>query len=143
MAQINPDYTATATTTGGRNGHIRSESGVIDMKTVMPKEIGGPGGAFTNPEELFAAGYSSCFGSATKAALDQMGEKVDPDKIKVTASVGIGKDPNGGFGLTARILLEIDGMDAEKTREVAHKAHEICPYSKATRGNIEVEVTSK
>ena len=130
-------YTAVVTSDGdGRNGHVRSNDGLIDTDVRMPKELGGAGGA-TNPEQLFAAGYAACFHSALKATGKEHG--VDLVDSAVTAEVGVGPDGKGGFGLAVTLIIELGGgvsqEDAEKAVAVAHQA---CPYSNATRGNIEV-----
>lgn len=144
MANNNPSYTASATTEGGRNGRIKTSDGIIDLESRLPKELGGLGGEYTNPEMLFAAGYSSCYGSAVKLTAEKMGVEVKPEDISVTVDVTLMKDPSdGGFKLAAKITLGMKGVDEEKVTSIAEKAHEVCPYSKATRGNIEVEITTK
>lgn len=133
---MNVLYTATATATGdGRNGHTASDDGVLDIDVRVPKEMGGPGGA-TNPEQLFAAGYAACFHSAMKfvAAAD----KLDVTGTEVSASVGIGMLPAGGFGLTVELDVHAPSLDHETAVALVEQAHEVCPYSNATRGNIEV-----
>lgn len=130
-------YTAVATSDGdGRNGHVRSSDGLIDTDVRTPKEMGGAGGA-TNPEQLFAAGYAACFHSALKATTKQHG--VDIVDSAVTAEVGIGPNETGGFGLAVTLHVELGGgvsqAEAEKAVEAAHQ---VCPYSNATRGNIDV-----
>lgn len=130
-------YTAKASATGGREGHVRSTDGFVDMDLQPPTEMGGPGGA-TNPEQLFAAGYAACF----QGALGVVGrrEKVDTSQSVVSCEVGIG--PTGqAFGLTVSIDVGIPGVDDTRAAELAAAAHEVCPYSNATRGNIEVTVT--
>lgn len=132
-------YTASATATGdGRNGHVRSSDGVLDFDLAVPKEMGGPGGALPNPEELFAAGYAACFHSALKAAA--RGKKVTLTDTAVTVDVGIGPNGQGGFGLSATIEVEIPSVDETTARELLEAAHQICPYSNATRGNIDVQL---
>lgn len=132
-------YTAKATSTGGRKqGHAVSDDGILDVELAPPKEMGGPGGK-TNPEQLFAAGYATCF----TGALGLVGQKqgVDTSAAKVTAEVGFG--PEGeSFGLTVALTVEVPGLDAAKVQELADAAHQVCPYSKATRGNIPVTVTA-
>jgi len=130
-------YTASATATGdGRNGHVRSADGVLDFDLAVPKEMGGPGGALPNPEELFAAGYAACFHSALKAAARLA--KVTLADTAVTIDVGVGRNEQGGFGLKAAIEAEINGVDEATARQLLDTAHQLCPYSNATRGNIEV-----
>jgi Ohr subfamily peroxiredoxin len=130
-------YTASATATGeGRNGHVRSSDGLLDFDLAVPTEMGGPGGALTNPEQLFAAGYAACFGSAVEVVGRRM--KEDVSDAKVTAHVGIGATGDGGFGL--EVELHVDLPHADDAEAVVNKAHEVCPYSNATRGNIEVKL---
>ncbi|WP_279105077.1 organic hydroperoxide resistance protein [Gordonia paraffinivorans] len=138
---IEPVYTISSTASGGgRDGKVVSASGQIDLDLRMPKEMGGSGEG-TNPEELFSAGYAACFLGALRATSKQAGNPV-PDESTVKVTVGIGKDPSdGGFGLTVGIEVYIPGVDEAKARELAEKAHEFCPYSKATRGNIDHKVT--
>lgn len=131
-------YTARATSTGGRKqGHAVSDDGVLDIELAPPKELGGPGDK-TNPEQLFAAGYATCFTGALGLAGKKRG--VDTSAAQVTAEVGFG--PEGeSYGLTVSITVEVPGLDAVTVQELADAAHEVCPYSKATRGNIPVTVT--
>ena len=133
-------YTATATTTAGRNGHVRTSDGVIDMDLRLPKELGGPGGPnATNPEALFAAGYSACFGQALIAIAGA--EKVRPEGVHVTAEVTIDKN-DGGFFLAVKLHAKLDGVETSQAEAMVKRAHEeVCPYSKATRGNIDVQVS--
>jgi Ohr subfamily peroxiredoxin len=136
---MNVLYTATAHATGdGRNGHARSEDGILDIDMRVPREMGGPGGA-ANPEMLFAAGYAACFHSALKVVARQ--EKVGVDGSEVAASVGIGPLDNGGFGLTVELRVSVPGLDRDTAEKLVAKAHEVCPYSNATRGNIPVTLT--
>ena len=135
---MNPIYTATAHSTGdGRNGHARSDDGFIDLDLRIPKEMGGPGGG-TNPEELFAAGYAACFHSAMKLIAGQ--KKLDVDGTEVSASIGIGPLDTGGFGLTAALVIYAPKLDKATAQSLVEAAHEVCPYSNATRGNIDVEL---
>jgi osmotically inducible protein OsmC len=132
-------YTAVSTSTGdGRNGHVRTNDGLIDVDVRTPKEMGGAGGA-TNPEQLFASGYAACFHSALKASKQVHG--VDVEDSAVTAEVGVGPDGNGGYALAVTLNVELGGgvsqEDAEKAVAVAHQ---VCPYSNATRGNIDVKL---
>lgn len=132
-------YTATAHATGdGRNGHARSEDGILDIDMRVPREMGGPGGA-ANPEMLFAAGYAACFHSALKVVARQ--EKVGVDGSEVAASVGIGPLDNGGFGLTVELRVSVPDLDRDTAEKLVARAHEVCPYSNATRGNIPVTLT--
>jgi osmotically inducible protein OsmC len=129
-------YTAVATATGdGRNGHARSSDGVIDVDLAIPKEMGGTGGA-TNPEQLFAAGYAACFLSALKlVARQQQAPIVDAG---VTAEVGIGPNGEGGFGLEVTLHVELGGVEQAVAERLVEAAHQVCPYSNATRGNVPV-----
>jgi osmotically inducible protein OsmC len=129
-------YTATATATGdGRNGHTASEDGILDVDVRVPKEMGGPGGA-TNPEQLFAAGYAACFHSALK--LVGAAAKADLTGTEVSASVSIGTLPSGGFGLAVELDVHAPNLDHDAALALVEKAHQVCPYSNATRGNIDV-----
>jgi len=133
-------YTASATATGdGRGGHTRSSDGVLDLDLAVPKEMGGPGGALTNPEELFAAGYAACFHSAIKAAARL--QKVTLTDTAVTIDIGVGPNDHGGFQLNATIEAEISGVDETTAHRLLETAHQLCPYSNATRGNIDVQLS--
>lgn len=135
---MNALYTATVSAKGGREGKIVSSDGQLDLNIEMPKGLGGNGGNGTNPEQLFAAGYSACFGSA-------LGSVIESQKIKevtgseVTANVSIYKD-GSGFKLGVVMEVKVEGVDLAKAQELADAAHQVCPYSKATRGNIDVEI---
>lgn len=132
-------YTATATATGdGRNGHVTSEDGLVDTDVRIPVEMGGPGGA-TNPEELFAAGYAACFHSALKVVGRQAG--ADLSGTEVSASVSIGTIEGGGFGLAVELDVHAPQLDHDAALALVEQAHQVCPYSNATRGNIEVTLT--
>ena len=135
-----PEYTAHASTVAGRNGHVDSSDGVVKLDLTMPKELGGPAkpGA-TNPEQLFAAGYSACFGSAIGAVAGA--EKVTTGEITVNADVTLHADPGPDFYLSVKLAAKIDGVDHETATRLVHRAHEICPYSKATRNNVTVELS--
>lgn len=136
---MNVIYTATATATGdGRNGHATSEDGILDIDLRVPKEMGGPGGA-TNPEQLFAVGYAACFHSALKVVAGR--ENVDVSGSQVSASVGIGMNDAGGFGLAVELDVDLPALDRAVAEDIVAKAHEVCPYSNATRGNVEVKLT--
>ncbi len=130
-------YTAVATSTGGRAGHVASSDKLIDFEVRPPAEMGGPKGGYTNPEQLFAAGYAACFGSAiSHVALNDYKKRVDPE---VTVKVSIGRIPTG-FALSAEIEAKIKGVDFKTAGEIVKAAHQLCPYSVATRGNMEVKV---
>jgi Ohr subfamily peroxiredoxin len=131
---ITPLYTTAATATGGRSGKVTSADGIIDMTLAMPKELGGPGNA-ANPETFFASGYAACFQGAL--GLVARNQKVAlPAGNTVTVTIGIGKDETS-FGLNARIAVNLPGMDKAQAEALVAAAHQVCPYSKATRGNIE------
>lgn len=137
---VDVKYTTKATATGGRDGSARSEDGVLEVKLSTPKELGGAGGDGTNPEQLFAAGYSACFIGALKAVGAGMKIKVPAD-VTVTATVGIGPRSEGGFGITADLLVNLPGLDREEAQKLVDAAHQVCPYSNATRGNVNVGLT--
>jgi len=128
-------YTAQATVTGGRAGHARSSDGLLEVDLRVPEPMGGPGGG-TNPEQLFAAGYAACF----QSALGTVGrrQKVDTDDSTVTARVSIGTIGGGAYGLAVTLEVSIPRVDADIARTLVEAAHAVCPYSNATRGNIEV-----
>jgi len=129
-------YTAVATATGeGREGRTRSSDGLIDAQLAVPAEMGGPGGA-TNPEQLFAAGYAACFHSALKSVARR--DKVSFTDSAVTAEVGIGPNDAGGFGLEITLHVELGGLDQATAERLVEAAHQTCPYSNATRGNVPV-----
>ena len=130
-------YTAEATSTGdGRNGHVTSSDGRIDLDLAFPPELGGSG-AGANPEQLFAAGYAACFHSALRQIAGR--DRAALGDSTVTAQVGIGPDGDA-FGLIVTLVIQVPGVDREKARELAEAAHQVCPYSRATRGNISVEL---
>jgi lipoyl-dependent peroxiredoxin len=133
-------YTASATATGeGRNGHVRSSDGLLDFDLAVPEEMGGPGGRLTNPEQLFAAGYAACFHNALRRIAAR--ERVELVDTAITVDVGIGPHDEGGLGLTVTIEAELGGLDPETARDLLQKAHQLCPYSRATRGNVPVSLT--
>jgi Ohr subfamily peroxiredoxin len=131
-------YTAEATSTGGRDGRSVSSDNKLEVKLASPKEMGGNGDG-TNPEQLFAAGYSACFMGAMKFVAGK--EKITiPQESKITGRVGIGPIPQG-FGIQAELRISLPGMDRSAAQALVDKAHQVCPYSNATRGNIEVTLT--
>lgn len=132
-------YTAQATATGGRDGRATSNDDRLGVKLSTPKELGGPGGEGTNPEQLFAAGYSACFLSAMKFVSMQAKTPL-PAEAAVTADIGIGPNEKGGFGLSAQLRVSLPGMEQAVAQALVDKAHQVCPYSNATRGNIDVAV---
>lgn len=131
-------YTAEATAWGGREGRTATTDGKLDVTLDVPKELGGPGEA-TNPEQLFAAGYASCFHSALK--LIGRREKVDVSESAVTARVGLGMNESGGFDLAVELEAELPDVERSVAEDLVAKAHTVCPYSNATRGNVEVTLT--
>ncbi|MEX0603123.1 MAG: organic hydroperoxide resistance protein [Marinobacter sp.] len=132
-------YTAYAEATGGRDGRAISSDGVLDVALTTPKDMGGAGGKGTNPEQLFAAGYSACFIGAMKFVAGQ--EKIEmPEDASIEGAVGIGPIPNG-FGIEVELKINLPGMDKKQAKELVDKAHQVCPYSNATRGNIDVTLT--
>ena len=131
-------YTAEATAEGGREGHARTSDSRLDVELDVPTEMGGTGGPGTNPEQLFAAGYSACFQSSLLRLA--AGRKLDLAGSRVTARVGIGPAREGGFGLAVELDLDAPAIDRAEAAKLMSRAHEICPYSKATRGNIDVRL---
>jgi Ohr subfamily peroxiredoxin len=132
-------YTARATSTGGRTGSSTTPDGALKVDLSTPRELGGPGGTGTNPEQLFAAGYSACFLSAMKAVAGKMKVSL-PAGAAVTADVSIGPIPTG-FGLQVAMNVHVPGWTREQTETLVEAAHKVCPYSNATRGNIDVALT--
>ncbi|MGY5253478.1 organic hydroperoxide resistance protein [Sphingobacterium spiritivorum] len=132
-------YTAVATATGGRNGHVKTDNEVLDLQVRMPKELGGANNDYTNPEQLFAAGYAACFDSALNLVISK--SKIKTGETSVIAHVGIGSLAGGGFGLEAELKVNIPGIELKEAQTLVEQAHRICPYSNATRGNIEVKLT--
>jgi lipoyl-dependent peroxiredoxin len=132
-------YTAHATATGGRTGTAESSDGALKVNLSTPKELGGAGGPGTNPEQLFAAGYSACFIGAMKAVSAAQKIKL-PDDVSITSDVGIGPIP-GGFGIQVAMAIKIPGFEKAQAEALVAAAHKVCPYSNATRGNIDVTLT--
>jgi len=130
-------YTARASVSGGRNGHATTEDGILDLDLTAPKETGGPGTG-TNPEQLFAVGYGACF----QGALGLVGKKAGIDTSDSQLDIAVGFGPEGeSFGITVDITVRVPGVDDTQAQELVEAAHQVCPYSKATRGNIPVTVT--
>ncbi|WP_064092937.1 organic hydroperoxide resistance protein [Rossellomorea aquimaris] len=135
---MNALYTAKATAQGGRTGKVTSSDGVLDIGLAMPKALGGSGSeGSTNPEQLFAAGYAACFDSALNLVARQEKKSI---QSKVSAEVSIGKDTDGGFKLGVVLSVAMNGVELEEAKLLVEKAHGVCPYSKATSGNIDVEL---
>lgn len=133
-------YETSARATGGRDGSAATLDGSFSVKLSTPKELGGGGGTGNNPEQLFAAGYDACFIGAMKVVAMQ--EKVAlPADTSVTSTVGIGPRSEGGFGLAVALAVSMPGLDKAKASDIVHKAHAVCPYSNATRNNIDVKLS--
>ena len=132
-------YTAEATVTGGREGHGRTSDGRLEVDFDVPSEMGGRGGPGTNPEQLFATGYAACFQSSLQRFAT--GRKLDLSGSRITARVGIGPLKSGGFGLAVALDLDAPQISRDEAVELMTRAHETCPYSRATRGNIDVTLT--
>ncbi len=131
-------YQARAKATGGRDGRAVSSDGVLNVQLTKPRELGGPGGAGTNPEQLFAAGYSACFLAAMKFVANR--DKIAiPADTSVESTIGIGAIPNG-FGIEAELRVSLPGLPRREAEALVEKAHGVCPYSNATRGNIDVRL---
>ncbi len=140
MSISNILYTANATVVGGREGHVKSDDGVLDLQLVVPKGLGGPGGQGSNPEQLFAAGYAACFEGAVRFVARQKG--VPLKEASVTSHVGIGPREPTGFGIAVKLDVSLPGLDRAVAQELVDIAHrDICPYSHATRGNVDVQIT--
>ncbi|KUL95595.1 hypothetical protein DK26_10855 [Bosea sp. WAO] len=134
-------YTAHGSATGGREGQAATDTGNVKLVLNTPKELGGGGGDGTNPEQLFAMGYSACFLGALKFAAGKEGVKI-PDDARVSADVGIGpRDDGKGFGIAVKLTIAAPGIEKAKLEDLVQKAHIVCPYSDATRGNIQVDLT--
>lgn len=133
-------YTARARAVGGRAGHVETDDGLLKLDLAPPKALGGPGGK-TNPEQLFAAGYAACFENAVRHIARQ--QKLPLTGAAVTAEVSIGPNASGGFQLGVALEAEIEGLDPSAAEALVAAAHQVCPYSNATRGNIDVGITVK
>jgi osmotically inducible protein OsmC len=131
-------YTAQASVEGGRNGHGRSSDGRLEVDLSVPEDMGGPGGPGTNPEQLFAIGYAACFQSALLNVAN--GRKLDASDSRIDSKVGLGPTGHGGMGLTVSLDLHAPHLSAAEAAALMTKAHEVCPYSNATRGNVDVEL---
>lgn len=133
-------YTAHGSATGGREGQAATDTGNVKLVLNTPKELGGGGGEGTNPEQLFAMGYSACFLSALKFVAGKEEVKI-PEDARVSADIGIGpRDDGQGFGITAKLTVSVPGLDKATVEDLVQKAHVVCPYSHATKGNIPVEL---
>jgi Ohr subfamily peroxiredoxin len=136
---MTPLYTAHASARGGREGVAASDDGKLEARLSTPKELGGAGGEGTNPEQLFAAGYSACFLGALKFVAAQEKARI-PQDASVTATVGIGPRSEGGFGLDVALRIALPGIERQQAEALVQKAHQVCPYSNATRGNLDVRL---
>jgi len=135
-------YSAVATANdAGRSGHTRTDDGKLDLDLSMPEGLGGPGGEGTNPEQLFAAGYAACFANAMRSAARRDGHEEAVEGATVTARVDIGAIGGGRFGLAVELDIEVPGLGQDDAQALVAKAHERCPYSNATRGNVPVELS--
>ena len=132
-------YTAEATATGGRQGHASTSDGHLDVDIAVPPEMGGSEGDATNPEQLFAAGYAACFGSAMAVVAGKRGQDVSDSSV--TGRVALGQIDGGAFGLAVELRVELPSMEQEEAEKLVTRAHQVCPYSNATRGNIDVRLT--
>lgn len=132
-------YTTNATATGGRNGQVNSDNGIINLEVRHPKALGGANDDFANPEMLFAAGYSACFDSALNLVIKK--ENIQTGQTTVTAKISIGQTDHGGFGLEAELHANIPGVTIVTAHSLMEKAHQVCPYSNATKGNMPVKLT--
>lgn len=139
---VNVLYTIGATATGGRDGSAKTSDGALDVSLSTPKELGGAGGAGNNPEQLFAAGYAACFLGAMKFVASQgdSSVKIMPETT-VSSEVGIGPRSEGGFGLEVSLAISVPGADKDAVQDLIEKAHQVCPYSNATRNNIDVKLS--
>lgn len=133
-------YSTAARATGGRDGRSATLDGTLDVNLTTPKELGGQGGAGNNPEQLFAAGYAACFNAAMKFVASQGGPKIPAD-ASVTATVGIGPRDEGGFGLEVALAVSLPGVNRAEAEALVAKAHQVCPYSNATRNNVDVQLS--
>ncbi len=136
---IDVKYRTTATVIGGRDGRAYTEDDTFDLEVSTPKELGGAGGTGTNPEQLFAAGYSACFLSALKLVSSKRNIGIAADS-SVSATVGIGPNGRGGFGLAVQLTANLPGVERTTAEQLVAAAHQICPYSNAIRGNVDVEI---
>jgi len=132
-------YTTSVSAKGGRNGQVKSENGILDLEVRMPKGLGGANDDYTNPEMLFAAGYAACFDSALNLIISK--SKIETGETSVAAKVSLGHNEDGGFGLSAELDVNIPGVSLEEAQSLTEKAHQVCPYSNATRNNIEVKLS--
>ncbi|WP_311195387.1 organic hydroperoxide resistance protein [Kaistella sp. 97-N-M2] len=131
-------YTTSVTAKGGRNGHLKSDNGILDLEVRTPKTLGGANDDYANPEMLFAAGYAACFDSALNLVISK--SKTQTGETSVVAKVSLGSIENGAFGLAVELDVNIPGVSLEEAKSLTEKAHQVCPYSNATRNNIDVKL---
>ena len=134
-------YTAVATATGGRTGHAESDDSILAVDLAIPKEMGGVSGVGTNPEQLFAAGYAACFGSALDYLAKQ--RKIETGEVSVTANIGIGPNDTGSFSLSAALTVVVPALSQADAEALVADAHQVCPYSNAVKGNVDVALTAR
>jgi Ohr subfamily peroxiredoxin len=137
---VDVKYRTTATASGGRDGRAATQDGAFSVQLATPKELGGGGGSGNNPEQLFAAGYAACFLGAMKAVAAKGGTAKVPNDTTVTATVGIGPRSEGGFGLDVQLDVKLPGVPHDQAQALVEKAHQVCPYSNATRNNVPVRL---
>ena len=137
---VDVKYTTSATATGGREGQAKTDDGSLEVRLATPKELGGAGGPGNNPEQLFAAGYAACFLGAMKAVAAKGGTAKVPQDATVKAQVGIGPRSEGGFGLDIALDVALPGVPRDQAQDLVEKAHQVCPYSNATRNNVPVRL---
>jgi lipoyl-dependent peroxiredoxin len=140
LARMNVVYSTTVSSVGGRDGTIRSDDGMLDLKVALPHSLGGAGGA-TNPEQLFAAGYAACFANAVMHATRNQSHEVAEQDVEVIAEVDLEASAGGGFGLALSLIVMIGGVGQKAAEQIVRAAHAICPYSNAVRGNIDVAIS--
>jgi Ohr subfamily peroxiredoxin len=133
-------YSTKVVAKGGRHGTVRSDDGLLELNLALPKSLGGPGGA-TNPEQLFAAGYAACFENAILHVSREARHHFSDDQLEVVAEIGLSRNEQGSFVLSASLAVTLSGVDQAKGEEFVHRAHQICPYSNAIRGNVDVTTT--
>ena len=137
---VDVKYSTSSTATGGRDGRSKSADSPLDIRMSTPKELGGAGGEGNNPEQLFATGYAACFLGAMKFVASQGGTAKVPNDATVTATVGMGPRSEGGFGIAVALRVALPGVPHAEAETLVHKAHEVCPYSNATRNNVDVKL---
>ncbi len=140
METMTPLYSTKVVAQGGRHGSVKSDDGLLDLNLALPKALGGNGGA-TNPEQLFAAGYAACFENALLRVSREAKHHFSYDQVEVVAEIGLTRNEQGSFVLSASLAVTLEGVDQATGEEFVHRAHQICPYSNAIRGNVEVAIS--